>query len=404
MESIYCQYNIPESSTIMLIFKKITVSLMLYLFVACTNSQPVNSGLNDFIQVKYNKNQPLDSFALAIQKHYQLPGLAVATIHKSEISEIAVVGKNKTKNGVLLNSDSKFQIASCTKSFTALLTATFVDEGIINWNTKISGVFKEMIIHKDYQDITIKQVLTHTAGLPQFWTDDEVFNILNIIPEMQGSITRQRRIFAEWNLTHSAAFTSGEHHYSNGGYVIIAAMLEKLTGKSYEELMDERIFKQLKLNSAEFGYPFLHDSIQPYRHMNRNDTGVGITMDKQSRIPSPVFNPAGFISLSINDFAKYVLFYTRVLKGEKSIINHSVVQELFKPVVRDESNHEIAMGWQIIYVNNKKTYGHTGSDGTIRSAMSINPESGNAVVFVTNIGDQQSELALINVVVELINL
>ncbi len=370
----------------------------------CNNPQTINEDMNQFTEVNYDHSLPLDSFALAIQQHYKLPGCAIATINESIISEITIVGKNKTKDGTPLNENSKFQIASCTKSFTALLVTTFIEEESVDWDTKVSDVFNEIEIHTDFKDVTIRQLLSYTAGLQQFWTDDEVFNVQNTIPGLQGSTIEKRRIFTEWNLNQPAAFTIGEHHYSNGGYVVIAALLEKLSGMPYEELMQERIFQALGLNSAEFGYPFLLDSSQPHRHMDRDENGIGITMNDQDRIPDPIFNPSGFISLSIEDFAKYVKFNIQALKGDETNIDYRIVQELFIPVVKIDENTEVGLGWQIIYVNGKKTFGHTGSDGTIRSAMSIDPESGKAVVFATNIGDQFSEIAMINVILELLDL
>ncbi len=372
---------------------------------SCNNPQNGNRGLNQFTDVNYNNSLPLDSFALAIKKHYQLPGLAIATIRNSNINEITIVGNNKSHEGIPLDRNSKFQIASCTKSFTALLVASFVDEGSTNWDTKISDVFTEMEIHDDYQDITVRQILSHTAGLPQFWTDDEVFNVRNLIPNLKGSTYEKRKIFTQRNLNQAAPTTAGEYNYSNGGYVIVAAMMEKLSGKPYEILMKERIFEPLGISSAEFGYPFIYDSTQPHRHMNRDENGIGITMDAQTRMPDPIFNPCGFISLSIEDFAQYILFHTQALRGEDTeIVSGSIVLELFKKVISVDDHTASGMGWQIIYVNGTKTYGHTGSDGTIRGAMSIDPKTGNAVVFVTNIGDQRSELAMVNVIVELLDL
>ncbi|NOY49533.1 MAG: beta-lactamase family protein [Chlorobi bacterium] len=382
---------------LILYFSGIISFVVILSSIGCERSLTAQHDNND-------NNIDLDSFALAIKQQYMLPGLAIATIKDSKISDIAVVGMNKAQKGYPLSVESKFQIASCTKSFTALLVATFVEENLISWETKISDVFKDISIHKGYQNITIRQVLSHTAGLAQFWTDGEVFGIKNIIPDLNGSISERRRKFTQWNLSQKPPFTVGEHHYSNGGYVIIAALLEEISGKSFEMLMKQRIFRKLELNSAEFGYPFLYDTSQPYRHMYRDENNIGISMDRTTRIPDEIFNPSGFISLTIKDFARYASFYTKVLKGEDAGFNRKAVMELFKPVVKLENTNEIGLGWQIIKVNGIATYGHTGSDKTMRSAIAINPETGNAVVFTTNIGDRESELAMVSVIYKILDL
>jgi|GEM_PF-3325873 len=383
--------------------KCITLLLTVIILMSC-NSKPQIDSQEDQNEDSSYYRIDLDSLAYALTQEYQLPGLAFATIVNSEIEDLVIVGKNKPNKGVLLNKESKFQIASCTKSFTALLVASFIEDNLIEWDTKISDVFSDMEIHEDYQNVTIKHVLSHTSGLPHFWTDEEVFNIHSIIPNLFGSTSEKRKVFSKWVLKQQAPFNNGEHYYSNGGYVIIACMLEELSGISYEILMKERIFNLFDLNSAEFGYPFLYDTNQPYRHMDRDENGVGITMDYDERMPDQIFNPSGFISLSIEDFARYIIFYTKVLKGKETKIKSNIVQEMFKPVLKLEDGNEVGLGWQIIYVNGIKTFGHTGSDGTMRSAMSIVPKTGEAVVFATNIGDQRSEMAMVKVIFEILNL
>ena len=135
-------------------------------------------------------------------------------------------------------------------------------------------MFDSIQIHQGLADITIRQLLSHTAGIRQFWSDEEVFELSNIIPELTGTIIGKRKLFTAWNLSKEPVFPIGEHHYSNAGYVIVAAMLEKISGKSYEELLSERVFIPLNLKSPGFGYPFLKDSTQPHRHMYRDEDGI----------------------------------------------------------------------------------------------------------------------------------
>ncbi len=92
------------------------------------------------------------------------------------------------------------------------------------------------------------------------------------------------------------------------------------------------------------------------------------------------------------------------MKGKETPFDSIIFKEMFEPVIRNENGNEIGLGWQVIYVNGIKTYGHTGSDKTIRAAMSINPKTDQAIVFATNIGDEISEIAMVNVILELLNL
>ncbi len=373
--------------------------MFVFLIVSCQNRTTLDETL-----IKYQKNESLESFATKIKDHYKLPGIAIALINKDSITDIIVKGKNKTINGTNLNINNKFQIGSCGKAFTSFLVATLIDQGSISWDTNLSDVFKTIDIHPELKNVTLKQLLSHTSGIREFSTDDEVFDIHSLIPQLKGNTIQKRKLFTKWNLEQAPDFKIGEYHYSNAGYIIVASMLEEIFGMTYENLMQKNVFDSLDLDSTEFGYPFINDTSQPYRHMFRDKNNIGITLKENERIPDEIFNPAGFISLSIKDFAKFVLVNKKILKGEETPYNNAIFKEIFEPVIKIENGNEIALGWQIIYVNGIKTYGHTGSDQTIRAAMSINPQTDQAVVFTTNIGDEISEMAMINVIIELLKL
>lgn len=369
--------------------------------LACSHKEQSIRLIDDF-PVQLNRNHVLDTFALQIKEHYQLPAIAIGIINKDGSIQTSVVGNNKAKNGIALSEESKFQIASCTKSFTALLVAVHVSKGLLNWNTTVSEIFPDLGIHPANRRITITELLNHTSGLQQFWTDEEVFELDSLLPGLTGDIKKQRFKFLEWNLSQAPAYARGEHHYSNAGYVVAAAILEKITGQSYEDLVKEQLFMPMQLNTAEFGYSYLKNSKQPHRHMHRYSDGQGITLGEDERIPPDLFNPCGFISLSIDDFAKYIRFCLKILSEDTSIIDRKNAKVLFENYHTLSNGFGVGLGWLIIEVGGTKTYGHTGSDQTIRAAMSINPKQKKGVVFATNIGDYRSEQALVNVIHELI--
>ncbi|MEN8185947.1 MAG: serine hydrolase domain-containing protein [Bacteroidota bacterium] len=381
------------------IFKTLFFILVVSIVFSCNNK---TSPEETFI--KYQKNESLESFATKIKDHYKLPSIAIALINDDSITDIVVKGKNKVINGTDLNVNSKFQIGSCGKAFTSLLVATFIEQGFIEWDTKLIDVFKDINIHPKFKNVTVKQLLSHTSGIRKFSSDEEVFNLDRIIPQLKGNTTQKRKIFTKWNLEQEPANKIGEYHYSNAGYIIVASVLEELCGMSYENLMKKNVFVPLDLKSAEFGYPFIKDDSQPHRHMFRDENGRGIILKDNERIPDEIFNPAGFISLSIEDFAKFVLTNKKALNGKEIPYDNYNITELFKPVIKLNNGYEAALGWQIIYINGVRTYGHTGSDQSIRAAMSINTKTNQAVVFATNIGDEISEIAMMNVIIELLNL
>jgi len=380
-------------------FKILNLILSLTIIISCQNKSSFEE-----TRINYQANESIESFATKIKDYYKLPGIAIARINKDSITDVIVKGKNRTINGVDLNVNSKFQIGSCGKSLTSFLVATLIEHGFIKWDTKLCDVFKDLNIHPDLKNVSVKQLLSHTASIREFTSDEEVFDIHSIIPQLEGNTCQKRKIFTKWNLEQKPIFKVGEYHYSNAGYIIVATMLEEMFGMSYESLMKKIVFDALDIDSAEFGYSLTQDVSQPCRHRYRDQNKIGIPLKENERVIDDIFNSAGNISLSIKDFAKFVLINKKILKGEETPFDNAIFKEMFEPVTKIENGNEIGLGWQIIYVNGIKTYGHSGSDKTIRAAMSINPQTNQAVVFATNIGDEFSEIAMLNVILELLNL
>jgi len=136
--------------------------------------------------------------------------------------------------------DTKFKIGSITKQFTAILVLQMVEKGLIDLNKTIFDYLPEYPSPQG-KKITIHQLLSHTSGIPNF-TARPQFSHSNHYSkrELMG-------IFASLPLDFEpgSSFT-----YSNSGYVVLGLILEKVSGKSYERLMHDNIFKPLNMNNT----------------------------------------------------------------------------------------------------------------------------------------------------------
>lgn len=144
--------------------------------------------------------------------------------------------------------DTKFRIASITKQFTAMVIVQLYSEGKLSLDQPISTYLPDY--PKENGDrITIHHLLTHTSGIPEF--DEFVY---------YRDIERDRyrpdeliSIFAEGELQ----FTPGERYaYSNPGYVVLGKIIETITGISYEEVLQERIFTPLKMEDSGYDHHY----------------------------------------------------------------------------------------------------------------------------------------------------
>ena len=139
--------------------------------------------------------------------------------------------------------DTKFMIGSVSKSLTATLMLIQVQKGLIDLNKTISDYLPEFKT-KPAANVTIKQLLSHTSGIPNY----------DIIKDFFPRISRQnftREDYVKVYADSALAFEPGSRYaYSSWGYFTLGYIMERVTGKSYSQLMKEDIFDKAQMNNS----------------------------------------------------------------------------------------------------------------------------------------------------------
>lgn len=137
--------------------------------------------------------------------------------------------------------DTKFNIASVTKMFTAIAVMQLVAQGKLDLHVPVS-TYNPDLPHAS--EITIHQLLTHTAGFDRYWND-----AYRAARSDLRTIADYLKLFADTPLE----FPPGtRHHYGNSGYVILGALIEQVTGMSYYEYMRQRFFLPVGMHDTDF--------------------------------------------------------------------------------------------------------------------------------------------------------
>ncbi|MEO6722252.1 MAG: serine hydrolase [Ferruginibacter sp.] len=151
--------------------------------------------------------------------------------------------------------DTKFMIGSVSKPLTAMLMLIQVQKGLINLNKTIADYLPEFKT-KPAANVTIKQLLSHTSGIPNY----------DIIKDFFPRISRQnftREDYIKVYIDSALAFEPGSRYaYSSWGYFTLGYIMERVTGKSYSQLMKEDIFDKLQMNNSG---SYFHTQIIPNR-------------------------------------------------------------------------------------------------------------------------------------------
>ncbi len=317
----------------------------------------------------------------AIRKKYHLPGLAAAAVYKGKMVQIAATGVRKWGESIPVSIDDAWHIGSCTKSMTATLAAILIEQGYLDWQTTLGEVFPEWedVMDSGWHDVTLYELLTHTAGAPAHPPDDVWLRAWAQL----GSPVEQRKEFVERIVSQPPTQPRGSKFvYSNQGYAIAGAMLERRTGRTWEELMQSLVFIPLKMETAGFGSPGTPSVVdQPWGHAGGERNHEPISPGPAADNP-PAIGPAASVHCSIGDLAWYAAFHASTGDTAPGLLSHVAFSELHTRAPHEE----YACGWCVeprVWGAGDILY-HTGSNTMWYCAMWISPEKDLALVAATN--------------------
>jgi CubicO group peptidase (beta-lactamase class C family) len=320
-----------------------------------------------------------------IRKKHDLPALAVAVVKDGKICDRAAVGVRKYGDPTPVIIEDQFHIGSCTKSMTATLTAMFIEEGKLRWNSTIAEVLPDLKGKMDaqYESVTVEQLLTHRGGIPgsppsAAWKKAWL---------LLATPTKQRNEFVAAVLSQPPEAKPGTRFiYSNQGYAIVGVMLETIAGKPWETLITERLFEPLKMKSAGFGVPGTMGKVdQPWGHIHEN----GNIKPVQSDNP-PAIGPAGTVHCSLEDMARYTMIHLGHGQGDALL-----KPESFRKLHTPPESGDYACGWGIAKRGwaGGNALTHAGSNTMWFLVMWLAPEKNFSVVAATNIAGPDAEKA-----------
>ena len=156
--------------------------------------------------------------------------------------------------------DTKFRIGSVTKSFTAILILQLVEQGKLKLDDKI-GLFLTDFSKLPFEQITVNHLLVHTSGLPDY------NNAPNFFREVQSGLLSEAEIIKRISQYDLLFEPGAKFSYSNDGYRLLGAIIEKVTGKNYDQALQENILMPLKMTKTGYSHQniVLEKRAQGYR-------------------------------------------------------------------------------------------------------------------------------------------
>lgn len=340
----------------------------------------------------YSQDELSEIVAAARDKH-GLPAFGVLIQNGDDAPMIAVSGVRKLGDETPVALSDMWLIGSTAKAMTATLLATYVRDETISFETTLVELFPELEgeFTEDAKSITIEHLLSHVAGLKENPTEKQE-DLVNIIGE-GGDPASQRLAVLVDAVSHELLFTPGsDFAYSNTGYLIAGAVIDRLGGKDYETLLAERVFTPLGITDFGFGQPALNDGDeihQPWGHRPSDDGLEPVAPDDGEYINPPLYNPAGNIHISLEAWAAFARDHVKGRSGEGVLLGQAITEKLDMP---KSGENGYAMGWGVLVEDGMPIMlTHNGSDGNWYADIRVYPYTDLVLLMVTNDGREDGE-------------
>jgi CubicO group peptidase (beta-lactamase class C family) len=231
---------------------------------------------------------------------------------------------------------TKFRLGSITKQFTAMAILILREQGKLKIQDPVGKYLADA--PKAWEGVTIRHLLTHTGGVPSY-TEAADYSKKMSTPE---TVTTMIARFRDKPLD----FKPGEKfHYSNSGYFLLGAIIEKVSGKSYEAFLKEAIFAPLGMKDTGYDHSA---TILPGRASGYNRRGEELVNAEYLDMSQPY--AAGSLYSTVLDLA----VWDRALRDGK-LISKNAYTEMFTPVKGD-----YAYGWAVKTIKGRKLIRHGG--------------------------------------------
>ncbi len=311
----------------------------------------------------------VDQFVTAEMPKTGMPGVSVALIENGKTAFSRGYGRASESRSTV-TADTPFQVASLSKSFTALCIIQLVDEGRLALDRPVIDYLPEFQTRDKARSdqITIRHLLMHRTGLSTLDGNRYQGTRYRGADALDNAVERLRRV----SLRHSP----GEaFEYSNANYAILGHLLERLEKTPFEEIVKRRVFHPLGMTNSYVQIP--HDGdieeANGYRHW------FGFTAE-QPFTAGRMMAPAGGVASSANDMGKYI---AAMSNPEADLISAEMRAELFSGQLAWGDTH-YALGWGLRRDERGEFIFHEGLNPGFKSVAGFYRETGSGMVVLTN--------------------
>jgi len=307
-----------------------------------------------------------------------VPAVGVLVIRDGVVAGQAVRGVRVLGKAEPVRLSDRWNLGSDGKAITATMIARLVERGLLRWDAPLSEMLPELAadMRPEYRDVTLVDLFSHRAGLPEN-VSDEVF--YKSFYADRRPLPEQRLAYLRQALSEAPVGPArGEPSYSNTGPLLAAAIAERATGKPFERLMQDEVFKPLGMTSPVFGQA--PGAGEPWGHVD------GRIADKPFDANADFFTPAGGVRMTLADWARFCIDQLKGEEGSGKLLKAESYRQLHTP----QGETIFALGWGVAPQMAGRVgpvLTHSGSDGNWFAFVALFPTGDNGVLVVANAAD-----------------
>ncbi|MRG43499.1 serine hydrolase [Chitinophaga sp. SYP-B3965] len=327
----------------------------------------------------------IDAIAEEVLKDWHGAGFAVAVVERDKIIYAKGFGYRDVEKKLPVTPNTQFAIGSCTKSFTAALIGSLNQEGLVDIDKPVREYLPALKFYNNEmnEQITLRDMMCHRTGLSRYDLSWFMFNSAS-----KDSLL-QRIQYHE-----PSAPLRTRWQYNNWMFLAQGVVAEKVTGKSWEDNIEERFFRKLDMNNSNLTIDGLKKNPEP---------AIGYFVENDSAIKKiDYFNinamaPAGSINSSVNDMANWVI--TWIMGGKfkgKEVLNANYIKEAVSaqmsmgggaPAPMDMSDihsNAYGFGWMLTSYRGHYQVEHGGNINGFTASACFYPTDNIGIIILSN--------------------
>jgi CubicO group peptidase (beta-lactamase class C family) len=322
--------------------------------------------------------EEVDAYVEKELRGQKIPGLALGVMRDGRLIKGQGYGLANIELDVPVKPETVFQTGSVGKQFAATAIMMLVEAGKLALDDKISKYLPGT--PESWKDITVRHLLTHTSGIPDYTSDS------NTKP---GSLINLRADYTEQELlqkfcTLRLEFQPGEKwNYSNTGYALLGFIIHKVTGEFYGDFLQQRIFQPLGMTATRI--------ISEADIVSNRSSGYRLVQGevKNQEWVSPMLNTTadGALYTNILDLAKWdAALYT------EKLLKRSSFTQMWTPVTLNKGKtYPYGFGWDVTEMNGHRLLEHGGAWQGFTMHISRYVDDKLTVVVLTNLDSDHSD-------------